>query len=234
VEERRVAWRHFMKDIFPAVEVIEEVAFGGVSFRVPGTDDLAIVGDLSPLAAPAEFEVVLFGKNPEALPHLGESLLVPLAGYLEQVDVAASAMLEVGDEQFAEVLTSEALARAEADQIRHEAEGIRAEASRLRQDAERVRDEARLAAVAARDREAARDATISSLREATERQLRRIEELEATVARTTSERDQALARAQTAEDSAQELEAALKRRDWDVAGLEREVDRYGRAVVPKG
>jgi hypothetical protein len=234
VEERRIAWRQFMKDVFPAVDVIEEVAFGGVSFRVPGTDDLAIVGDLSPLAAPAEFEIVLCGKNVDALPRLGESLLVPLAGYLEQVDVAASAMLEAGDEEFAEVLTSEAMARAEADQIRQEADGIRAEASRLRQDAERVRDEARLAAVAARDREAARDATIAALREATERQLRRIEELEATVSRTTGERDAAVDRAQSAEESAQELEAAIKRREWDVAGLEREVDRYGRAVAPKG
>jgi hypothetical protein len=234
LQERRQTWRQFMRDAFSAVDIVEEVAFGGVSFRVPGTDDLAIVGDLSPLAAPAEFEIVLCGKSPDALPRLGESLLVPLAGYLEQVGVAASAMLEADDEQFAEALTAEALARAEADQIREEAEGIRAEASRLRREAERVRDEARLAAVAARDREVARDATIASLREATERQLRRIGELEAIVARTSAERDEAVTRAQTAEGAAREMESALKRRDWDVAGLEREVDRYGRAIAPKG
>jgi SAM-dependent methyltransferase len=233
-DDRRDVWRRFMKDAFAAVEVIEEVAFGGVSFRVPGTDDLAIVGDLSPLGAPAEFEIVLCGKNAEALPQLGESLLVPLAGYLEQVDVAASAMLEAGDAQFAEALTSEALARAEADQIRGEADQIRAEAERLRLDAERVRDEARLAAAAARDRETAREATIAALREGTDRQLRRIGDIEATLARITGERDEALRRAQSAETSVQELEEAVRRREWDVAGLEREVDRYGRAVAPKG
>ena len=232
IDERRAQWRHFLKESFPAVELIEEVAFGGVSFRVPGTDELAIVGDLSPLAAPAEFEIVLCGKSTDALPRLGESLLVPLGGYLDQVETAASAILQADDEQFAEALTSEALARAEADQIRQEADQIRAEAEELREEAERLRDEARLAAAAAKDRDVAREATIASLREGAERQWRRVADVEATLARITTERDEALRRAQMAEDSAQELEAALRRREWDVAGLEREVDRYGRAVAP--
>ena len=78
--DRQTSWRQFMEHRFAGVEVIEEVAFGGVSFRVPGTEELAIVGDLSPLAAPAEFEIILCSKDPAALPRLGESLLVPLAG----------------------------------------------------------------------------------------------------------------------------------------------------------
>jgi hypothetical protein len=233
VTARREQWRAFMKDAFAAVEVIEEVAFGGVTFRVPGTEDLAIVGDLSPLAAPVEFEVVVCGKSAEALPKLNESLLVPLAGYLDHVEHEATALFQSEGSPFTEALTNEALARAEADQIRADAERMRADASRFRQQAERVRDEARLSAAAARDREAARDATIASLQEAAERQLHRIAEVEAGMAQLATERDEALRRAQAAEESACELEAALRRREWDVAGHERDVERFGGAH-PKG
>ena len=143
-------------------------------------------------------------------------------------------MLAADDQELAEALTAEAVARAEAEQIRQEAEEMRLEAERLRREAERARDEARLATAAGRDRDTARDATIASLREGAERQWSRIAEAEATLARITAERDEALRRAQTAEESVRDMETALRRREWDVASLERDVDSYGRSVAPKG
>jgi hypothetical protein len=221
--DRRADWRALLAEMFPAVEVIEEVAFGGVSFRVPGTEDLAIVGDLSPLAAPAEYDIVVCAKDRVALPTLGESLLVPLAGEVYG-DVPVPAMVDA----------DAPLAMHEVAAGVHEAaEEARRAAERLREEAARERDEARLEAASQRDQDAAKEATIASLREGTERQWRRIAELESALAKATQERDEAVRRAETAEESARTMEATLRRREWEVAGLERDVDHFNR-VSPKG
>lgn len=85
-ESRATAWRRAIPDAFSKVDVIEEIAFGGVSFRVSGTDDLAIVGDLSPLGASADFEIVICAKSAVTAPSFGESMLVPLAGEVGAYD----------------------------------------------------------------------------------------------------------------------------------------------------
>ncbi len=266
---RRHAWRDYLRDTFAAVDLVEEVGFTGVSFRVPGTEDLAIAGDLSPLGAPAQFEIVIAAKSAAGLPLLTESLVVPLreevvdrdawldteeafASDYDDPELPADDARDVAAEEAAARIAAHAAedaartqaradeeikavsAREEIARLQELAEQVRQEAERVLRDAERERDEARLAAAGVKDRETAREATIASLRESAERQWHRIAEAEATAARLGAERDEAMRRAQTAEESLRALETNLRRREWEVSGLERDLERFPRPDAPKG
>jgi SAM-dependent methyltransferase len=241
------AWRRFVPEVFAGLQVLEELPLAGVSFRVPGTEDLAVVGDLSPLAAPADMEIVLCAKDPAALPLFAETMLVPLPVFPDQLETmedfgelpeASMGELEEGDVVDAELEPHGHAAEGSDTALAAELERLSsdlAEAMSAREQAERERDEARLAAAAASDRDGGREATITSLRAAVERQMQRLADIEITLARLTAERDEAHRRAETAEEALHDTEAALRRREWEVAGLSRDIDRIGRSAGgPKG
>ncbi|HEY0710814.1 MAG TPA: methyltransferase domain-containing protein, partial [Polyangia bacterium] len=198
--------------LFAEIRVVEELAFGGVSFRVAGTEDMAIVGDLSPLMAPADFEIWIASVSAGGLPELSESLLVPLPGF-----PGSGPAPEPGDDGEGASQLAQRLAEAEAE--------LRA--------AERARDEARLGAVARDDREAIAQTTVTSLRATVERQLRQLAEVEVTLARLRAERDEAVSRFDAADARIHTAEAALRRREWEIDALRREVQRLGRTPGPE-
>jgi hypothetical protein len=232
------AWRRFVPETFAGLEVVEEVPFAGVSFRVPATEELAIVGDLAPLGAVADVEIVVCAKDSAALPRFAESMLVPLPVFLEPSEMSEAefvALTEVGPTELEAI---EGGLGEEGGDLTAELEQLSqdlAAAVSARADAERERDEARLAAAAVGDRDDTREATITSLRAAVERQMQRLADIEITLGRITAERDEAVRRAEAAEGALHDTEAALRRREWEVAGLSRDIDRVGRSASgPKG
>jgi hypothetical protein len=173
-------------------------------------------------------------------------MLVPLPLFPDQLDAMDDYAV---DGQLGELVEGDVLdADVEPHEHAHDGTGeaeLAAELERLSQDleqamsaraqAERERDEARLVAAASGDREDGREATITSLRAAVERQMQRLADIEITLGRITAERDEAVRRAETAEEALHDTEAALRRREWEVAGLSRDIDRIGRtAGGPKG
>jgi hypothetical protein len=194
--------------VFAESRVVEELAFGGVSFRVPGTEDLAIVGDLSPLLVPGDFEIWICSLTPGGLPELGESLLVPLPGFAEPGAPA-------GDGDVARL----------RDELTQSQAALAA--------AEGARDQARLTAVARDDRDGLAETTVTSLRAAVERQLRQLADVEVTLARVMAERDEAVLRSDAAEARVHTAEAALRRREWEVDALRRDLARLGRTPGPE-
>lgn len=195
-----VAGRHswLSEESFPEVAVVEELAFGGVSFRVPATEDLAIVGDLSPLSAPADFEILLCGRSPGSLPDMTESLLVPLPGFPRDDGSLAPAQNDL-DAAYAALAESE-----------------------------RARGEEQLAAAARADRDDGSTGTVATLRATAQRQLQRLADLEAALLRVTSERDEATGRSTAAEARLSDTETALRRREWENEALRRDLARIGR------
>jgi hypothetical protein len=198
--------------LFAEIKVVEELAFGGVSFRVAGTEDMAIVGDLSPLMAPADHEIWIASVSAGGLPELSESLLVPLPGFPE---APAGRDGEPDEDEHAALV--QRLADAEA----------------ALSAAERTRDEALLAAAARDDRAAVAETTVSSLRATVERQLRQLADVEVTLARLIAERDEAVGRSDAADARVHTAEAALRRREWEIDALRREVQRLGRTPGPE-
>lgn len=136
------------------------------------------------------------------------------------------------------------LAAADGDLVEASSADLIAELDRLSSDlaaaidarvqAERERDEARLVATMGHDFEDSRDATVASLRATIERQLQRLSDVEVTIARLRAEREEAVRRAEAAEGALLDSEAALRRREWEAAGLARDLERYGRSPAPKG
>jgi hypothetical protein len=202
--------------LFADSRIVAEVAFGGVSFRVGGTEDMAIVGDLSPLAEPADFEIWIASLTPSGLPELGESLLVPLPGFPEP-GLGGNDEVDAVDADNELTRLSRRLADVEAKLA----------------EAERARDEARLSAAAREDRDGITQTTVTSLRATVERQLRHLVDVEATLARLTAERDEAVSQSDATEARVHTAEAALRRREWEIEALRREVQRLGRTPGPE-
>ena len=75
----RTACMDFLLGYFATVDIVEETQFGGVSFQVPGTDDLAVNESLTRLSGASSHFVALCTDCADRPWSLSESLLVPTA-----------------------------------------------------------------------------------------------------------------------------------------------------------
>lgn len=92
-EEARAACGELLRPHFAGVCVVEESRFAGVSFLVPGAEEIAVNQVLAPIGAAAELFVALCSRQPDRWT-LGESLLVPVGGDPGSADGSERAEVE--------------------------------------------------------------------------------------------------------------------------------------------
>jgi regulator of replication initiation timing len=188
---------------FATVDTVEQTQFGGVSFHVPGTDDLAVNESLARLSGAADHIVAFCTDAAECPWALAESLLVPTeAG--------------VGGGAGARSSSEEALTAWQGEVARLDARCT---------ELARERDGARESAMTLQDRADRLERTLAGLRKEVERTLRQMSNDSAARELLSLECDELrrkLAEAtQKAADSARELE----RRQILLRSLEKEVSR---------
>jgi hypothetical protein len=188
---------------FSRADIVAETPFLGVSFFVPGTEEVAVNEDLSRLASSPAHNLVFCGRAEQPTWQFAESLLVPVEGLGElELRAGRAHLLE----------TELGRLRAERDQLLGRCEELAVE-----------RDNLREAVMTALDQRERHETALGSLRRETERHIKQISDDAGALELATLERERAERRAERAERAATELEVALKRREVEVAQLEREV-----------
>lgn len=198
---------------FGRADIVAETPFLGVSFFAPGTEDIAVNEEFTQLAAVPLHNLVFCSRSEHATWQLAESLLVPVEGRLAELEAAA----------------------ARAPALESESTRLRAEVARLEalvREVAQERDSLRETAMTYQDQHDGRDAVLAALRREAARHLKQISEDATALEMATLERERAERRAERAEQTVAELEVSLKRREVEVAGLERELTRLrGRKKV---
>jgi regulator of replication initiation timing len=188
---------------FATVDIVGETQFGGVSFQVPGTDELAVNESLTRLAGASGHLVALCTDCAERPWNLTESLLVP---------TYAGAQAEAGA---AGALAGE-LAAWQGEVARLEARC--AELSREREDA-------REGAMTLQDRADRLERTVAVLRKDVERYLRQISDDAAARELLALERDNLRRDLSAATEQAADASREVERRQVALRTLEKEVVR---------
>jgi hypothetical protein len=199
----RTACADLLLGYFATVDIVEETQFGGVSFHVPGTEDLAVNESLARLSGASSHFIALCADCPERPWSLAESLLVPTgAGGAADAGEAGVSAGELAAWQ-GEVARLEA----RSAELSRERDGAREEAMTLQDRADRL------------------ERTVAALRKDVERFLRQISDDAAAreliaLEREDLKRNLAVATRQAA-DAAREAE----KRQVALRTLEKEVGR---------
>ena len=212
----RTACADLLLGYFATVDIVEETQFGGVSFHVPGTDDLAVNESLTRLSGASSHFVALCADCAERPWNLSESLLVPTDG-------GASA-----DAGAAGVSAGE-LAAWQREVARLEARSA---------ELSRERDGAREGAMTLRDRADRLERTVAVLRKDVERFLRQISDDAAARELIVLERDDLRRNLAAATRQAADASREVEKRQVALRTLEKEVVRLraarGGAGSPSG
>ena len=208
----RAACTDLLLGFFATVDIVEETQFGGVSFQVPGADDLAVNESLTRLSGASGHLVALCADSAERPWNLTESLLVPTdAGGSTE---ASAAGLSAGE-----------LAAWQGEVAR--LEGRCAEIGR-------EREEAREATMTLRDRADRLERTVAVLRKDVERYLRQISDDAATRELLALERDDLRRNLDAATRQAADASREVERRQVALRTLEKEVVRLRAARGGEG
>jgi len=199
----RTACTDFLLGYFATVDIVEETQFGGVSFHVPGTDDLAVNESLTRLSGASGHFVALCADCAERLWNLPESLLVP-------TDAGATA--EAG----AAGVSAGELAAWQGEVARLEARCA---------ELSRERDGAREGDMTLRDRADRLERTVAVLRKDVERFLRQISDDAAARELLVLERDDLRRNLAVATQQAADASREVERRQVALRTLEKEVVR---------
>jgi regulator of replication initiation timing len=199
----RTACADLLLGYFATVDIVEETQFGGVSFHVPGTEDLAVNESLARLSGASSHFVALCADCAERPWNLSESLLVP-------TDAGVSA-----DAGAAGVSAGE-LAAWQSEVARLEARSA---------DLSRERDGAREGAMTLRDRADRLERTVAALRKDVERFLRQISDDAAARELIALERDDLRRNLAAATRQAADASRELEKRQVALRTLEKEVVR---------
>lgn len=212
----RTACADLLLGYFATVDIVEETQFGGVSFHVPGTDDLAVNESLTRLVGASSHFVALCTDCAERPWRLSESLLVP-------TDAGASA--DVG----AAGVSAGELAAWQGEVARLEARSA---------ELSRERDGAREGAMTLRDRADRLERTVAALRKDVERFLRQISDDAAARELIAMERDDLRRNLAAATRQAADASREVEKRQVALRTLEMEVVRLraarGDAGNPSG
>ena len=212
----RTACTDLLLGFFATVDIVEETQFGGVSFHVPGTDDLAVNEFLTRLSGASGHLVALCADSVERPWSLTESLLVPTdaGGLTETVAAGVSA----GE-----------LAAWQGEVARLEARCT---------DLSREREDAREDAMTLRDRADRLERTVAVLRKDVERYLRQISDDAAARELLALERDELRRNLEVATRQGADASREVERRQVAFRTLEKEVVRLraarGEAGRPAG
>jgi regulator of replication initiation timing len=199
----RAACADLLLGFFATVDIVEETQFGGVSFHVPGADDLAVNESLTRLSGASGHMVALCTDSAERPWNLSESLLVPTdAGGSTEASAAGASAGELAAWQ------------GEVARL----EGRCAELGR-------EREEAREAAMTLRDRADRLERTVAVLRKDVERYLRQISDDAATRELLALERDDLRRNLDAATRQAADASREVERRQVALRTLEKEVIR---------
>jgi hypothetical protein len=195
----RTALADLLLEHFAVVDIVEETPFSGVSFFVPGTEELAVNEGLASLAGKPAHMVALCGWGPERSWSLAESLLVP-------TDVGAD----------------------ESRPSAGELAAWRAEAARLQvlcEEVGRERDGVRELNMVLQDRVERLERTVGALRRDIERYLRQIGDGSTARELLAVERDGLQRRIEASARQMEEAGRELDRRQSAIRALEKEVAR---------
>lgn len=199
----RTACADILLAYFATVDIVEETQFGGVSFHVPGTDNLAVNESLTRLSGAARHFVALCADCVERPWNLSESLLVPTdAGDATGVGAAGASVGELAAWQ--------------------------AEVARLEDrclELGRKRDGAREGAMTLQDRADRLERTVAVLRKDVERYLRQISDDAAARELLALERDELRRNLAAAIQNAADASREVERRQVALRTLEKEVVR---------
>jgi hypothetical protein len=187
---------------FATVDTVEQTQFGGVSFHVPGTDDLAVNESLARLSGAADHIVAFCTDASECPWALAESLLVP-------TEAGAG---RTGAGQGAE----EAVAAWQGEVARLDARSA---------ELARERDGARESAMTLQDRADRLERTLAGLRKEVERTLRQMSNDAAARELLTLECDELRRKLIDATQKAADSTRELERRQILLRSLEKEVSR---------
>lgn len=212
----RTACADLLLGYFATVDIVEETQFGGVSFHVPGTEDLAVNESLTRLSGASSHFIALCADCAERPWSLAESLLVP---------TGAGASGEAGEA----VVSAGELAAWQGEVAR--LEGRSAELTR-------ERDGAREAAMTLQDRADKLERTDAALRKDVERFLRQISDDAAARELIALERDDVRRNLAAATRQAAEAAREIEKQQVALRTLEKEVARLraarGGAGSPSG
>ena len=199
----RTACADLLLAYFATVDIVEETQFGGVSFHVPGTDDLAVNESLTRLSGASRHLVALCADCAERPWKLSESLLVPTdAGDSTAVGEAGASVGELAAWQ--------------------------AEVARLEErcvELGRERDGAREGAMTLQDRADRLERTAAVLRKDVERFLRQISDDAAARELLALERDELRRNLDIATQNAADASREVERRQVALRTLEKEIVR---------
>jgi hypothetical protein len=184
---------------FHSIDLVAEAPMAGLSFIVPGTDEVAVNEELASIAPEPTHFVALCAEGPRPW-HLIESLLVPLKP-------SGATPVLAGAEHIAA--------------LREEIEELTA---RL-QSASTERDALRDTVMTLQDQEDQREEALSSLRREAERHLRQISDDATSLELAILERERLERRATSAERALESLGAQLQQRMAELVALERELAR---------
>lgn len=204
----QAALEDLVRHHFTTIEVVSERQFRGVAFTVPGVEDVAVNEQLTSLAAlggHGAFHVAFATAARERVWSLGESLLVPMADAVTELDDDRQGGGHNAGADRAEV--AEQLARLET-QVR-ELSG--------------ERDELRETLMQTQDQNDTRDAALAALRKETARHLEQIAGDAGALELAGIARDAADRRAMEAEQRLASVTSELKQREAACKGLEREL-----------
>jgi hypothetical protein len=199
----RTACADLLLAYFATVDIVEETQFGGVSFHVPGTEDLAVNESLTRLSGAARHFIALCADCAERPWNLSESLLVP-------TDVGDSGGVGTGG------ISAGELAAWQAEVARLEERCV---------ELARERDGAREDAMTLQDRADRLERTVAVLRKDVERYLRQISDEGAARELLALERDDLRRNLAAATQNAVDATREVERRQVALRTLEKEVIR---------
>ena len=208
----RAACTDLLLAYFATVEIVEETHFGGVSFQVPGTDDLAVNESLTRLSGASGHFVALCADCAERPWNLTESLLVP-------TEVGASTEAGAASASAGEL----AAWRAEVARLEARCAGL-----------SRERDGAREGTMTVQDRTDRLERTLAVLRRDVERYLRQISDDGAARELLALERDDLRRNLAVATQKAADASREAERRQVALRALENEVVRLRAARAGAG
>jgi len=208
----RTACTDLLLGFFATVDIVEETQFSGVSFHVPGTDDLAVNESLTRLSGASGHLVALCSDSAERPWNLAESLLVPTEAGRPAEESAAG--VSAGE-----------LAAWQGEVARLEARYA---------ESNREREDAREAAMTLRDRADRLERTVAVLRKDVERFLRQISDDAAARELLALERDDLRRNLDVATRQAADASREVERRQVALRTLEKEVVRLRAACGGAG
>ena len=197
----RTACMDLLLAYFATVDIVEETRFGGVSFHVPGTDDLAVNESLTRLTGASEHLVAFCADGTERSWNLTESLLIPT---------------EAGAPAGAAGVSAAELAAWQGEVARLEARCA---------DLSREREDAREGGMTLQDRADRRERTFAVLRRDVERFLRQISDDAAARELLALEREEMQRILSAATQQAADASREVERRQIALRTLEKEVVR---------